>query len=297
MIAFSRQGAVYRVNIDGTHQTRLSPSNAGFCGDSTPDWSPDDSKIIFSYECPNSSATSQFADIYTMSAVDGSSRANLMGDGTTLYMEPHFSPDGTKVVMAGSTNGEQGIFQLYMMNANGSNVTRLTSISGVVIDPAWAPDGTKIAVRSVPSSTNNVNIWLLTLGNLTLTQLTKFVEPIEAANPSWSPDGRKIAFEWDNCTGLPNCQSQINDAAPAFVWTMNPDGSGQQNTGQACSAIGCWPVYAPTSSNFVAGMTPGSATIGASQGGASGATSLTVVAARAANLHRPRGRSNQSSMP
>jgi Tol biopolymer transport system component len=55
---------------------------------------------------------------------------------------PVWSPDGSKIAFVSNRDGRRDI---YIMNADGSNVTRLTKDSIIKWSPSWSPDGTKIA--------------------------------------------------------------------------------------------------------------------------------------------------------
>jgi TolB protein len=77
--------------------------------------------------------------------------------------EPEFSPDGEKIVMGGNAEG------LYVANADGTNVTQITS--GRDGDPDWSPDGTKILfTRSTPTA--NRELWTVNPDGTNEVQLT-----------------------------------------------------------------------------------------------------------------------------
>ncbi len=153
-------------------------------------------------------------DIYVMKP-DGSGETNLtastadsVGGGT----QPAWSPDGTKIAFASSRSGYQNI---YTMHADGSNVTRLTSIAATESDPTWSPDGTKIAF--VSRRDGNPEIYVMHADGSGQTRLTdSLTNDLQSydVQPAWSPDGGKIAFA-SYRTGNPE------------IYVMNPDGSGQ----------------------------------------------------------------------
>ena len=113
-----------------------------------------------------------------------------------------------KIAFDSDRGGSTGIF---VMNANGSGQTRLTTNFTVGSDnsPAWSPSGTKIAFES------SGDIKVMNADGSGQTQLTNNPVDTFSVEPAWSPDGRKIAFEVNR------------DNGDADIWVMNADGSGQ----------------------------------------------------------------------
>ncbi|HET8637780.1 MAG TPA: hypothetical protein VFL96_13105 [Acidobacteriaceae bacterium] len=66
------------------------------------------------------------------------------------------------------------------------------------IDPAFSPDGRKIAFMSDRSGSQE--IWVTDLATHSSTQLTQIEGPM-TGSPSWSPDGSQIAFDSDQSGG------------------------------------------------------------------------------------------------
>ena len=86
-------------------------------------------------------AYAKHGDIYTINP-DGTGKTALVTDGTNYG--PAWSPDGTQIayVHADDTN----ITDLWIMNADGSGRTRLTTRGGVLAAaPSWSPDGSQLA--------------------------------------------------------------------------------------------------------------------------------------------------------
>lgn len=155
--------------------------------------------------------------------------------------EPRWSPDGTKIVFTRTQNGAQ---EIWTMNADGSNQTRLTnSGSAGCLDeslvtstwsenPSWSPDGTKIIFTSDRSTTSiDEDLWIM---NADGTNQVKFFGAATAAESEgvFSPDGKTIVFQIEpyNPTGC----SGITDGGE--IWFINSDGT---NPRRKTTSVNC----------------------------------------------------------
>ena len=172
---------------------------------------------------------------------DGTDRTRLATQTIFNDNNPDWSPDGTKIAFDGGEIIGRVItqHQIYVMNADGSGITRLTNNQGsdrADIDPSWSPDGTKIAFASgrdcVFGQCSNLNIYVMNADGSNPIRLTDNRGSDNADfNPSWSPDGTKIAFTRDYRNGNWD------------IYVMNADGSDQtrltDNTARCPGTISC----------------------------------------------------------
>jgi dipeptidyl aminopeptidase/acylaminoacyl peptidase len=103
-----------------------------------------------------------------------------------------------------------GNLEIYVMNADGSNQTRLTDNPASDSDPTWSADGQKIAFAS--NRDGNWQIYIMNADGSNQTRLTN--NQADDAYPAWSPDGQRIAFTSNRDGNLE-------------IYVMNPDGSQQ----------------------------------------------------------------------
>ncbi len=127
---------------------------------------------------------------------DGSHKKKL-----TKGASPCWSPDGQKIAFAAEKDGNWDIFY---MNTDGTDITRLTAHPAEDVYPSWSPDGTMIAFNSERSGSSQIWRTNVTGGDgketwgYNLTQLTKDTPHKRVNNfHSWSPNGFWLAFEAD----------------------------------------------------------------------------------------------------
>ena len=78
-----------------------------------------------------------------------------------------------------------GSEEIYVMNADGSDVTRLTDTDGHIVGyPMWSPDGQRIAFTSDQNGNND--IYVVNADGSGFTQLTH--SDRDDSSPDWSPD-------------------------------------------------------------------------------------------------------------
>ena len=219
---------IYAMNPDATQQVRLTSNSAD---DDSPAWSPDGTKIAFF-----SRRDGFDKELYVMNA-DGTNQTRLTFGARGVFLYPSFlpnvawSPDGTKIAFGGFVGNR---VQISVINADGSNLTRLTDHPSYNFEPSWSPDGTKIAFASnrEGGGYSDFKIYVMRADGSNPTKLTNLGLD---TNPAWSPDGAKIAF-----TRFGGTLFDIFLGGEIFV--MNADGSNQTSL---TNGVGITPAWSP----------------------------------------------------
>jgi formylglycine-generating enzyme required for sulfatase activity/tRNA A-37 threonylcarbamoyl transferase component Bud32 len=118
--------------------------------------------------------------------VRGSSLVRLSSDPASEYV-PSYSPNGDLVVYMSNRDGP---WQIYLMNADGSNAHRLTKNDADNYHPRFSPNGQQIAFASTMDG--DWDIYLMDLEGQILHQVTN--QPGDQYYPHFSPDGSTISF-------------------------------------------------------------------------------------------------------
>ena len=157
--------------------------------------------------------------IFIMNA-DGSDTRQVK-NFTYGVCQPAWSPDGMRLVVVSPCPKRQEQYpgaKLYIINADGSGLpSELPSADGGDFDPAWSPDGTRIAFTSLRDGSRQ--IYVLNLGDNSVTRLTEASSDVKlpdwSSQPAWSPTGTQIVY-----TG----HSRLTNAPQ--IWVMSNTGQG-----------------------------------------------------------------------
>jgi TolB protein len=124
-----------------------------------------------------------------LAGLDSSKPKKLTIGRGTDNTSPSYSPDGHQIAFI---SGKSGSPQVYIMDADGSNVQLLTPYKpgtrSYRASPDWSPDGRAIAYEQ---QNGNFQVWMIDLRDRVPKQLTS---EGENEDPSWAPDGRHLVF-------------------------------------------------------------------------------------------------------
>jgi Tol biopolymer transport system component len=164
--------------------------------------------------------------------------------------------------------------QVYSMNVDGSNQTRLSSGNAKEEPSGWSPDGAKLAFASERNGVRGIYVMNGDGGSVRLLMATS--NPVAAAK--WSPDGKTIAFHEDtsgagcyetfvmaadgtnphqvtpdgSCNWAPGWSPDGTKLAIGStrdgdfdIYVMNPDGSAATQVGARSGRNDAFPVFSP----------------------------------------------------
>lgn len=181
---YNRNGTIlYEDNIGGVTQ----------CGDTTPVFSPDGTKIAF---CPGQPASTGLGIVFSADPTAPPSMlfSSSFANGYPISNFPTWSPDGNYIVFNISfVSGLAISTNLYRIPSNGGALEPLTDFSGNMIagKASYSPDGTEIAFTALTSDNPNFfsiaeayssDIFIMPASGGSATQIT---HDGNSKDPSW----------------------------------------------------------------------------------------------------------------
>lgn len=188
--------AVIKPNGDGFANLTNTPGRY----EGNPAWLPNGTRLVFS-----AAADGEPCQLWVMNS-DGSNQYNVCTEpvSASSWITASWSPDGTQLAINSWRDGNSDI---YVINLDGTTVTRLTNYSGNDDSPRWSPDGNWIGFLSDRDGLIGMKIYKIRPDG---TELTKLVAGDDVEGPfAWSGDSSRIVFG--------------NDSR---IWIVTADGTG-----------------------------------------------------------------------
>jgi Tol biopolymer transport system component len=153
---------------------------------------------------------------------------------------PMLSPDGKKICFQSNRTGD---WEIFVMDADGSNLQQLTHAPGFDGGPVWSPDGKKIVFPS--ERDNDPEIYLMDADGTHQQRLTN--TPGDDSHPHWYPDGKKIIFNSARTT--PDLKADWGKQWHE-IFSMNADGS-QPTQLTSFKTVSTYPSMSPAGDKIV----------------------------------------------
>ena len=170
---------IYLMDTDGSNLKRLTQTPEP---ETNPSWSPDGKKIAY-----GSGTYSNEFEIFVMS-LDDSSVVQITDQYSKNPEDPAWSPDGRLIAFrdrtgkfsARTNRASDELPSIMVVNADGSGLINISNDPEFSHrDPAWSPDGSKIAFIL---SNNGTHIYIVNADGSNMTRLTS---DLAALHPDW----------------------------------------------------------------------------------------------------------------
>ena len=179
---------IYLTNVDGTGLLQITSLQDGAC---QPAWSPDGMRLLLTSPCRRNQERYEGSSLWLIS-IDSSGHAS---DPSPLpsapggEYDPAWAPDGERISFTSLRDGPPGIF---VMNLDGTGLTKLSTTVAYENQSTWSPTGTQLVFTSQRGGVQS--IWTVPASGGEAKRFSRS-EPYEDMNPDWSSHGQLIVFE------------------------------------------------------------------------------------------------------
>lgn len=189
---------------ENAFSSAVGEKTSGKNRNTSPAYSSATKKIAFS--CQNEGMASY--DIYTMNANQGRALSPITESSDAFEDSPSFNGDGTMLVydkisfsyyrkaktrLSNLLNPSLVIVQ-YSEIWTKNLVTGENTLLGTGAEPAFSPDGKKIAYTKYSTDAKSCSLWIMDVDGGNAMQITDAKRGM-AHNPAWSPDGKHLVFQ------------------------------------------------------------------------------------------------------
>jgi TolB protein len=199
--ATDQEVAVYVMSADGNDAQRIVGDAAA------PAWSPNRDELAIS----NIAAGSRGLALVSLADPNHQAHPITVVDDAVPEEYPDWSSNGRTLAFNSHRSGGS---EVWTVDREGRNLTRITDDPNLDISPDWSPDGKHIAFSSMRSGAGD--LYMVDADGTNLVQLTS--GPYFEGGPAWSPDGAYLVFSARNVP-----PSEDGNLA---LWVMRADGSG-----------------------------------------------------------------------
>ena len=153
--------------------------------------------------------------LFVLNLATGATR-RVGAAGDWFDEEPRWSPDGRRIAFS-STRGQKGNLDIFVMAADGTNVTRLTDHPAAEQGPVWAADAKSLFFTGERDGRGEIyRVWL---DDKRVDRVTRGID--RAIMPATSPDGRYLAYAAQT---IMNFQIQLLDLSTGTTQQVTSGG-------------------------------------------------------------------------
>jgi TolB protein len=225
-IAFTRLGSapgIYIMTAEGANPVRRASFDDNAASFGAPTWSPDGAWIAF--DCPGDGWG---RSICKVSAADDGTDPVRFFSAIGYLSGVAWSPDGTRIAFTSDWNMFDFWFDIWVVSSDGSQPAALRSHTPSTpnpdeqYQPAWSPDGQRIALVECPWAYYFCSSSAIALMNADGSGFVRLAVASGFAHPTWSPDGQTIAFasgraiEWVSADGRQRGRIIADGTSPAW---------------------------------------------------------------------------------